>query len=519
MSSTHEDAAARCSLEVLTGDAQSEIFVLDARGRLVDRGLGPRRAFELAPGIYRVKVLTGTASEERSVVLLETRKEPLRFQPLAFASPVPLAGTSTSHEYHMAAADRESRITHVADGVGSSLFFLVRDWTAPEGGNVRPHGNDNPAEGLSLHAVDRGGERKICDLAQGSSDSRGDPWGACTVAVSPGVYELRLELPDGGTLRQSYAACEGWQTQSFLFMRFYPGEASPNRRADLSRTSALMSQQPGFSPSAPILRMTELARVALSTRTASAEDEPSSRPLVPEEVRALLRAKLENPFLGIYGAHLLLLEPTLDEGLFAEVVRNLRGLLGRGHPDVEALALRAVGEPPPLPFEQPPMLAASWRLVVDASVSRPDLVPDAFAERHPGTFGIEGPWNVRRVSPQDVAAADPTSLDLSEIETALAESLGVMKYVRKASREPRAPAARALPPLTITSPGVQRALERLGASDDAHRDLEVELDSGNLRALATQFGMPSTRLKGALTDLGDKLTRNPALPNLKVKLM
>jgi len=37
-------------LDVRTGDAQSEIIVLDSRGRFVARGLGPFGSFELVPG-------------------------------------------------------------------------------------------------------------------------------------------------------------------------------------------------------------------------------------------------------------------------------------------------------------------------------------------------------------------------------------------------------------------------------------------------------------------------------------
>ena len=42
-----EAAAARLSLTVSTSDSQSEILVLDARGRPVQRGFGPKQTFEL----------------------------------------------------------------------------------------------------------------------------------------------------------------------------------------------------------------------------------------------------------------------------------------------------------------------------------------------------------------------------------------------------------------------------------------------------------------------------------------
>lgn len=132
-------------------------------------------------------------------------------------------------------------------------------------------------------------------------------------------------------------------------MREYPSENGPQWRADLSRTSVLLSQTRGFSPNESLLRVTELARVALATK-GPGERGQTDRRLVPDDMRTLLREKFGNPMLGIYAAHLLLLETSVDVELFREVVRNLRAMLGRQHPDVEALALRATGEPSPLLF-------------------------------------------------------------------------------------------------------------------------------------------------------------------------
>src|SRR5688572_2043364 len=141
--------ADRCTLVVRTSDAQSEIMVLDGKGRLVDRALGPEHTFQLESGIYRVKVLTGSESEEKPVVLTRDLRAPLEFGAVAFPSPVPLIGTTTSHEYHLDAAQRESKKTHVADGAGSSLFFLVRHWTPQRTQAPRPRISRNPAAGLS----------------------------------------------------------------------------------------------------------------------------------------------------------------------------------------------------------------------------------------------------------------------------------------------------------------------------------------------------------------------------------
>jgi hypothetical protein len=534
MSPVREATATRPLLTVTTSDPQSEIIVLDGRGRLVQRALGPKHTFELERGIYCVKVVTGTESQEKSVVLSETRLEPLVFEQVAFASPAPLAGTSTSHEYHMAAADAESRVTHVADGAGSSLFFLVRDWTptSAEGSQHRITGN--PAEGLSLYSVNAANERKICDLAQsGKANSWGDPWAACTIGLTPGVYELRLELPGGETLHQSFVASPDWQTQSFVFMRAYPSAAGPQWRADLSRTSVLLSRSKGFSPNESMLRTTELARVTLATK-GPAEPGQTDRRLMPDEVRLMLVGKFENPMLGIYGAHLLLLEGSVDVALLREVVHNLRGMLGNQHPDVEALALRAEGEPPPAPFDQPPMLSRSWSLIVGASVARPALVTDSLAERTPGRFLGEGSWHIWRSSPVTGATeGESDALDLSDVEAALAEDLGVAKQIRRMKQT-------STQPDDAGSPMESKHFPRQDAFDDgfatataaddspenhaddhlrsrsAPEEVAVEIDDEQLRSIAKRYGIPSNQVKRTLTKLEDKLARSPDALNLKV---
>jgi len=529
-----ETSAERLPLTVNTGDLQSEIVVLDARGRLVERGFGPEQTFQLEKGIYRVKVLTGTETQEKSVVLVETPRELLRFAPAAFASAAPLAGTSTSHEYHMAAADSESRKIHVRDGVGSSLFFLVRDWT-PNAWNQAPRVTGNPAQGLSLHAVKGEVERQICDLAVAGqrSSQGGDPWTACTIGVTPGVYELRLKLPGGDTLHQTFVASPGWQSQAFLFVREYASEAGPQWRADLSRTSVLLSVTGGFSPNEEILRVAELAKVALATKGPQGQ---ASRPLLPEEMRMLLRGKFDNPMLGIYGAHLLLLESRVDAPLLQLVVQNLRDMLGREHPDVEALALRTVGAPSPQPFEHLPMLYRSWSLILDASVTQPDLVTESLM-RHGAEPVAEGPWYIDRTPATDKADLVTEPLELSEVEAALAEDLGIMKEVRRntltmqseeavAGATPAEKGATNLLFATLSEsalksdsgPHAYQSLRDMVVRNEQRKvsDVEVQIDDTKLRAIVARLGIPATQVKKVLTNLEDKLTRSPQAPNLKV---
>jgi hypothetical protein len=240
--------------------------------------------------------------------------------------------------------------------------------------------------------------------------------------------------------------------------------------------------------------------------------------------------------LGIYAAHLLLLEASVDVELFREVVGNLRTVLGRQHPDVEALALRAPGEPAPLPFENPPMLSRSWSLMVEATVAQPSLVTESLSQRHLGKSLTDGLWHTLRSPSEGAQVSDPNALGLSDVEAALAEDLGVMKNIRWINRTS-----------TVSSPPVRRAritgLPRRPAfsdqfsavlrdHDDAPppsvdndlpdlavtKDFEVQIDQTRLRSLVTRCGIPATQLKRTLTSLEEKLTRNPNVPNLKVWL-
>ena len=434
---------------------------------------------------------------------------------------MPLTGTSTTHEYHELAASQESRQTHVTDGGGSSIFFLVRDWTPDRQPDRRRRITGDPAMGLSLHAIANGVDREVADLAkEGKHSLEFDAWSACTVAVNPGVYELRLVLPTGATLHQSIVASPQWQTQTFVFMRGYStssterSEAPKEWRADLARTSIIMARGQGFSLNEPLLRLLELARVALANRRAG-ETAGTAHRLLSEEVRTMLRDKCDDPMLGIYAAHLLLLEPSPDLSLFRHVVGQLRVLLGPSHPDVEALALRAEGEPPPAPFECAPMLARSWSLIVDASADRSDLVTDSLEARLTSDLWSEGPWHIWRTPAQEAADSQDAG-DLSGFEEALAENLGLMRQVRRAhppqvySQAAADPAA----PRSILPKSTDVEERRRGA---AHTEA-VEIDADRLRSIARRFGLPQSQLRTVISTLEEKLRRLPNAPDTKVIL-
>jgi hypothetical protein len=111
--------------------------------------------------------------------------------------------------------------------------------------------------------------------------------------------------------------------------------------------------------------------------------------------------------LALLGAHLLLQETRRAKSkptpltapaepaqlLVRQIVGNLRQSLGR-HPDVEALALAAGDSTTTLqPFGLPPMLRASWDLLLEASLEWPQVfVPGSLAALVGERIWGEGSW-------------------------------------------------------------------------------------------------------------------------------
>ena len=377
------DNSQKLTLKILASDSETEIFVINGDLQLVDRGIGRMTTKALDPGIYKIKTRTGFETCEEYVVLREAGQEVV-LQPFPFASAAPLADTSKTHEYHVSAAQDESKCVHHRAGHGSFIFVFSREWTGLQKCRDGPF-SINPATGLSIHDGD-GNTVVSLESASRVETRASDPWAACNVEVDPGIYRLELALPSGACLEQTLVACPGWQTQIFLLQRDYEN----TRLADLSKGAAFMAQDKGFSATDGEMRLVELARLGLANR----------RKVLSSEVRQMLQGKFENPLLGIFGAHLVLLEKNPDLELLRAVVDNLRHLVRCRHPDVEALAL-AANDPGGYLFAVPPMLRKSWNLIVNETVQQPDLVPvDSPAASAAQNLWSGEPWLVWSESPQ-----------------------------------------------------------------------------------------------------------------------
>ena len=469
-------------LRVNTHDEVAEIFVIDAHFHLIDCGVGRSKIFDLDPGVYTVKVRTGSETQEDYAILRpgeEGDAELLvkEFPPLQFPSSAPLSNTAKTHEYQMSAAATHSRQVHVQAGQGSSIFVFARDWT-PLTRQAKPLFGP-PARGLTLRDTQG---NLVADFARQSvsgngSGNGGDPWSACNVRVNPGLYRLSLETSLGAKLEQSVIASPGWQTQIFLLQRAY-GESLDDRQADLPGASLLLSQH-GFDPSRDDIRLTELIRLGLSE---------SRQVLSDRIVNELLWGKFENPMLGIYGAHLLLLNKELDSDRLHLVITNLRRLLGRQHPDVEALALKVAPDNAPSVFDYPPMLRKSWWYVLDATVRRPDLVPiGSFAANMAGRLWGDGIW-------------------LTWLTPAAGDAAGGVGSRQGAERTPQQNDT--LGDFTaslLTSAPVREAIAQIQSGTQAS-GVRVTLDDDTARRLVYTLGIPRANVEDLLDKLNQQLT-------------
>jgi hypothetical protein len=426
---------------VASAEDGTEIFVIDGRFRRVASALN-RMETALPPGLYTVKFKRGSALAEVDTDLLpgsglvEVRAPE---DELAFDSAAPMGQTTTSHEYHQAAAARISRTDPVKIGEGQSgrLLLFVRDIGADGIGRL--------AEGITLHDL-RG--RKVIDFAAFGEtghrqDTSGAAWYGCNFELSPGFYRLRVSREGMPGLEQSLILVKDWQLQVFLVRNPWlpavsadiSGQPHASREnVNLAEGTVFMARPDhGFDPWDPSVRLTELARQGLVT---------GRIPVTDQDLVQMLVGKFENPMLGLFGAHLLMpllalgsstalqrpTDPEILKGnraiqsvlsvsadgivgprtrqrlrqLLEEVVGNLGRMLGE-HPDVRALHSELVGDGSGRAVTKgdgpPPMLRRSWETLVRSDPFYRQAKAGSILERIADRIWGPGPWLVWEVPP------------------------------------------------------------------------------------------------------------------------
>jgi hypothetical protein len=500
----------RVPLRVETEDPESEIFLVDGKFRLRAKGLGTLRE-SMSPGLYKVKVHTGSRIRERYVMLKpgnetlvgktsdvtlsrSAEEVVMHFAPIPFTTAVPLNGVSWQCPEHTTAAIRHSTQVHVSMGQGSQLFVFNRSWTQEEASPGERQREVGPPVKITLH--DHEGDLLVDLFEEGAVDAEAkDPWMACNIELNPGFYRLRVRTGAGPELEGMLVAAKGWQTQVFMCQVRKRGAKAAALSPGTGSVHLRRIDERGFNPYRPGMRVTELARIGLANERAV---------LSPALLHQLREMELRNPMLGLYGAYLLLLDNKPDLELVRGLVHSLRGQLG-SHPDVEALALRAGLEPiEPEIFQWPPMLMRSWSIIVNETIGRPNLVPQySLASMVADRLWGNGPWTMWKAP----SALSPFRKRRSQKAGSMADPATLVRCLRD------------VPPqsfklLRDLSP-VERALTGYLVSSQAHGEEDPESFHSESQEHAAQepiaeqlvqsFGVPLATLQEALILLCDKL--------------
>lgn len=437
-----------CRLTIEAADPLAEIMVYDGAFKRVGRDVG-RYDGVLPNGLYEVRVRLGGASREKLIALDEDMV--IKLDPVEFASSIPFAGETADEAGHAAAIGAAFGHPEKAGG-GSGLLLVVRDRRRSET-SATPLPN-SPAAGLKLLG---GPGFAPVDLA-----ARAHPPGAASVAalyleVNPGVYRLRLDLPDGSARERSLVATAGWRTECFMVRR----RIREQPLADLDRGAVSMARlgRP-FTADDTRRRQAEAARDALL----------SHRRIADAAAEALLREKFEDPMLGLLVAHLLLRDsphaPILDE-----VTDNLVRLLGPDHPDARAIALGTPHEGGGAEIREMPMVRASWDRIVQHSLNRPGLV----AANSPA-----GEVSARVLPSAPWLIWEPAGASSRRVNSKLA---ALRSYIGQAAERP---------------PEADAALESLPGEPAA----APALDEDDRAELARSLGVPGSDLDDMLSKLG-----------------
>jgi hypothetical protein len=473
------------TLTVSTGPL-AEISILDGSMNTVAQSVGGLTK-ELSPGLYKVRVRNGPAVEEELVSLDKDRSIDVKTPPIF--SPIPLEGTTRTHEYHMTRAANASRNPGVFLGQGSGLFVFCREWSANGTGTSL-----NPAMGLSI-TDDRG--NLLSDLGQTADvDTSGDASAAWCAITAPGAYRLRLTSPNGAITERALFASPNCQTQIFILLAPPKSPEDSAFLPDVARGAVAISPTYSFDPRDRRTQLGEIARYALTQRR---------RVLTDELRQEIVNEKLGDPMLGLLGAHLVLRDDPENSDLFATVTRNLWRLLGPDHPDLRVLCLRRKTPLPEVPraLDTPPMLRASWDLAVTASLEDPNSFPESgsvaeIAERIAPT----GAWLVWRREPSE----EGMSASSGGVSSALVQSLE--DYVAARARLEAARLASNQSILGHVSSAVwsviSNGINRVRGRTNQPKQKLPSLDADDRAELGRVLGIPAPLLDSILGKIFDK---------------
>ncbi|GHC67467.1 hypothetical protein [Streptomyces flavofungini] len=331
------------------------VSVTDEAMKEVAHGMGTIET-TVTPGIYRIEQRFAGAVASQ-LVEVGTAAFTARLPLPRIPAPAPVERTATTQAAHREATLRWSRESTHRRG-RPSLMVLLRNLR--RGWRFDPYALQITAGGGA--AVDGGEPGWRADPQQG--------WAAWSGRLAPGGYRLRLREPtgEGLPLAQALWVSEGWTT--LVFVGNGPYGPQPQ-----DATVEMAPLGTGWRPADEALN---LAREAALSGLRQGIDLTSDRQLFPmldsgrPDSGRLDSGRLD-PFLGIVGAHAMLLDRAPDLRRLDEVVQSLAPHIP-GHPDLAALRTLLDGTPPQV--TSPPMLAASCQLLIRADGADPGVIKD-----------------------------------------------------------------------------------------------------------------------------------------------
>lgn len=382
--------------------------------------------------------------------------------------------------------------------------------------------------------------------------------GTWRFAAPPGRWRLRVTQPGAAPpLELALTVWPGWGLQLVAPLVVASGDDGATPRIDLDSLRVRMP---------PVHAMDQATQPDLiSYEEAALSALTSARQLYGDHFDSLLDAlfadKPQNAMLGLYAAYLC-----DDATRLGRMVDRLERLLGpaqpngpfaAGHPDVRALRLKlSLAEGRPIdgeqPFPFPPLLARSWKILVEAARLRPELIPrgtlsERIADRlWPASLWLAwcggrsagiphrdpppGPRSVAPGAPTGETEPPPFEESRSLIVASLAQSV-----IRDWFRGARVRLEQDLEDvsqgvdwqgdaLTPVEVSVGTALSTVAPSEENQLKYQrialsyVHAAANDAESLAAQLGLPPAAIATAAASLAAKLLAQASLLNLERKV-
>lgn len=379
------------TLTVNSDNPFAEIAVFDSRLQVVGTGLG---IFEmkLSPGIYKVQVSAGNKIYNELIEFNENRVVEITSDQVGFGDfSIPIGKSEKSLQIGKI-AEKLSKCKRQPNLRGQLFLFISSYFSWDNNIEMSNH--------ISLCGIDGVTIRAFPELFVPYDKSASDFWcSGIVIPLSAGNYRLKIKFQikiksqiviKSQEVEQNIYISENVQTQVFFSM-------NDQNIIDILSMSISQSVYPDLefisSKKEMQYEACELAKDILSHPEIT---------VAPFHAEKMANGKMANPFLGIYSAHILIKQDKLPERInfISAIYKKTFSLLGE-HPDVMIIGLWLKKNDKefdsrdkiPRSFKNPPMLKASWDILVELSKEDPDLIPiDSFLALTTNCLMHNGSW-------------------------------------------------------------------------------------------------------------------------------